>query len=231
MESQVRRRSARHVSPTLGASLLLSAPFFLLAGSILAMGPEPIPFAEIPRIASRFDQPISLDYSARTSIRDLYLMIAKNSGLSIKLSSTFPHSHLDSGHIEGRLSDVLHTVSLLAGTFHVALDDKTLFVAQDTPLNRRQYEPLAMHTFYLKNADPRDVMTMLRGLADARKITIDRRLAAITVVDTAPKVLLMTELVRRYDQKADEVPQQEQASLWINRGNELLFDGPAEPLP
>ena len=64
----------------------------------------------------------------------------------------------------------LESVMQAAGHFYKVLDEKTVIVVEDTPQNRRDYEDLVVKTFFLSNADVKDVNNMLRALIDARRI-------------------------------------------------------------
>ena len=55
-----------------------------------------------------------------------------------------------------------------AGHFYKVIDEHTILIAADTPQNRRIYEDLVIQTFFLSNAEVKDVMTMLRSLVDAQ---------------------------------------------------------------
>src|SRR5207253_6724032 len=60
-------------------------------------------------------------------------------------------------------------------TFWTPLGDKQILIAGDTSENRRQYERMAMRTFFIPGIDTptglNDVMNMLRNLLEIRFIT------------------------------------------------------------
>ena len=75
-----------------------------------------------------------------------------------------------------------------AGHFYKVLDEHSIIIAADTPQNRRNYEDLVIQTFFLSNAEVKDVMTMLRSLIGAKNVATNEQLNAIIMRDTADKV-------------------------------------------
>ena len=61
-----------------------------------------------------------------------------------------------------------------ASHFYKVLDEHTIIIAADTPQNRRAYEDLVIQTFFLSNADVKDMMTILRTLIDAQEVRRQR---------------------------------------------------------
>ena len=75
--------------------------------------------------------------------------------------------------------------------------------AEAGPPDRHQDDVL--RTFFLENAEVKDVMTMLRALVGAKHVAADEEVHAILVRDTPAKVELAAEIVRTQDQPRDEV--------------------------
>jgi general secretion pathway protein D len=82
-----------------------------------------------------------------------------------------------------------------AGHFYKVLDPKTIVVAEDNPQNRRDYEDLVIKTFFLSNADVKEVDKLLRSLIEARRLSTNEQLNAITLRDTADKVAIAEKLI------------------------------------
>ncbi len=102
----------------------------------------------------------------------------------------------------------------LAGLMWVALDERSVLVAEDTPQNRRRYEPQVVQTFYLENAGVRDMMTVLRTTMGAKSVVANDKLNALTVRDAAPRVALARRLVERHD-RAPAILAVEVRLLWL----------------
>ncbi|HEY4054776.1 MAG TPA: hypothetical protein VGL74_13585 [Terriglobales bacterium] len=101
-------------------------------------------------------------------------------------------------------------VGQVTKSFWTPLDAKQMVVAGDTPENRRQFERLAMRTFYIPGASTtpaalNDVMNMLRSLFEIRFITPNA--PAATLVVRAPQNTLdaATQFLERLDGSRPQV--------------------------
>ena len=86
-----------------------------------------------------------------------------------------------------------------AGHFYKVMDEHSIIIAADTPQNRRTYEDLVIQTFFLSNAEVKDMLTILRSLIDARKIATNEQLNAIILRDTADKVKVAERIIEAND--------------------------------
>ena len=55
-------------------------------------------------------------------------------------------------------------------TFYRVTAPRTITVIPDTPAKRREYEEAIVQTFYLSNADLKEVIDLLRIVVDVRQI-------------------------------------------------------------
>jgi type II secretory pathway component GspD/PulD (secretin) len=95
-------------------------------------------------------------------------------------------------------------------SFWTPLDAKQVLIASDTPENRRQYEPMAMRTFYIPGATTTptaltDMMNLLRNLFDIKQITPS--MSASTLVVRAPQTNLdaATQFLEKIDGSRPQV--------------------------
>ena len=85
--------------------------------------------------------------------------------------------------------------------FFKIMDENTIIIAQDSRQKRQEYQDLVIKTFYLSNAEVKDVQTLLRTLLDARKIAQSTQLNAITIRDT-PQIVEVAEMIIDANDKA-----------------------------
>ncbi len=107
----------------------------------------------------------------RGDSRDLLTTIATSYGVSAQIdeSVTSRRVFFDIDNVD------FYKAMLVAGqvtkTFWTPLDEKHALLAADTPDNHRQYERMAMRTFYIPGADTptalNDVVNVLRNILDA----------------------------------------------------------------
>src|SRR4030095_2383538 len=79
------------------------------------------------------------------------------------------------------LEMILKTNNLM----YAQIDSRTIVIASDNPQQRMRYEPYAVRTFYIKNADIADVQKAIQGaLPSTKQLTTVKQLNAIIVRDT-----------------------------------------------
>src|SRR6266496_1519547 len=145
----------------------------------------------------------------RGDSRELLNSIAKAYGISAQIEDS-----VTSRRVSFDIDDIdFYKAMLVAGqvtkTFWTPLGDKQMLVAGDTAENRRQYERMAMRTFYIPGIDTpqalNDVMNMLRNLFEIRFITPS--VGNSTLVVRAPQNLLnaATQLLESLDNTRPQV--------------------------
>ncbi|MBV8200216.1 MAG: hypothetical protein JOZ15_06300 [Acidobacteria bacterium] len=116
----------------------------------------------------------------------------------------------------------LETLMRAATHFYKVIDEHTILIAADNPQNRRTYEDLVIQTFFLSNAEVKDMTNILRNLIDARKIATNDQLNAIILRDTADKVKVAEKIIETNDKsKAEVVVDVELLQINTNRMTEL----------
>ncbi len=145
----------------------------------------------------------------RGDSRELVTTIASAFGVSAQIEDS-----VTSRRVFFDIDDVdFYKAMLVAGqltkTFWTPLADKQVLIAGDTPDNHRQYERLAMRTFYVPGATTptalTDVMNLLRNLFDIRFITPNA--ASSTLAVRAPQNLLdaATQFLEKLDTTRPQV--------------------------
>jgi general secretion pathway protein D len=158
-----------------------------------------------PRLNPRSNQPIDLEVPEPRSIFEIYHMIGDAFGINILFDPNLKDQELSIDLKQVTAQSALETLIRTAGHFYKVMDDHTIIVAQDTPQNRRIYEDLVIQTFFLSNAEVKDMMTILRSLVDAKKIAVNEQLNAIILRDTADKVKVAERIIEANDKSKAEV--------------------------
>jgi general secretion pathway protein D len=176
----------------------------------------PTKLAEIKKAASEMkvkppvlnpasNEPMSLSFPNPTNVRDIYKAIGQAFGINILFDNKMRDQKLSIELKNVTAREALESVMQAAGHFYKVLDPKTVIVVEDTPQNRRDYEDLVVKTFFLSNADVKDISNMLRALIDARRIAINEQLNSIVIRDTADKVAIAERLINANDKAKAEV--------------------------
>jgi general secretion pathway protein D len=158
-----------------------------------------------PLLNPRATEPISLEFPKPVSVFDIYRALGKAFGINILFDPKLRDQQIG---IELRDVDAQRALEILmrtAGHFYKVLDEQSIIVAEDNPQNRRNYEDLVIQTFFLSNAEVKDVMTMLRSLVGAKNVASNDQLNAIVLRDTADKVKVAERIIHTNDKARGEV--------------------------
>jgi general secretion pathway protein D len=100
------------------------------------------------------------------------------------------------------LEMILKTNTLM----YAQIDARTIVIAPDNPQTRMKYEPYAMRTFYVKNAEIADIQKAVQGaLPSTKNMTTVKQLNALIVRDTPANLELVENLINSLDKSKAEV--------------------------
>ena len=161
--------------------------------------------AQPPVLDPRSPEPIDLEFPEPVSVKQIYQALGKAFGINILFDPSLRDQALPIQLRDVDAQNALEILMRTAGHFYKVLDPTSIIVVPDTPQNRRKYEDLIIQTFFLSNAEVKDVMTMLRSLVDSRKIAGNEQLNAIILRDTADRVKIAERIIRANDKAKAEV--------------------------
>jgi general secretion pathway protein D len=150
-------------------------------------------------------EPITLNFPRPKAVKEIYNAIGKAYGFNVLFDPKLKDDRLAIELRDLSAEQALEMVMQGAGHFYKVLDENSIIVAEDTPQNRREYEDLVIKTFFLSNADVKEIDKLLRSLIEARRLSTNEQLNAITLRDTADKVAIAEKLIRINDKAKAEV--------------------------
>ena len=166
------------------------------------------PLASLPpEIKPLTRQPINLKMSNDAKI--VFDTIGKFAGLTMVYDPDFPARRINVELNNVTLEQALEIVSLESKAFIKPVTENTLFVIQDQPQKRRDYEEEVVKTFYLSNVtqpqDLTEIQTGLRQLLDLKRIQQVNSQNALIIRDTPDKLMLAEKLINDIDKAKPEV--------------------------
>ncbi len=145
----------------------------------------------------------------RGDSKELLSTVARSYGLSAQLEDSVISRHVSFDIDEVDFFKAMQAADAVTKTFWSPLSDRQILIAADTPENRRQFERMAMRTFYIPGIDTpaalTEIVNLLRNLFDIRSITPNG--ASGTIVVRAPQATLdaATQLLESLDATRPEV--------------------------
>jgi general secretion pathway protein D len=161
--------------------------------------------AQPPLLSPRSPDPINVNFPQPTSILTIYRALAKGFGFNVFFDPNMRDQQLAIELNEVTAEKALEVICRAGQHFYKVVDEHTILIAPDNAQNRRLYEDQVIQTFFLSNADPKIIMNLLRSLVDARKLSPNEQLNALTIRETADKVKVAESLIRANDKAQAEV--------------------------
>lgn len=158
-----------------------------------------------PVLDPKSKEPITLNFPQPKPVKEIYQAMAKAYGFNVLFDPKLKDDRLSIELSDVTAERALELVMQHAGHFYKVLDPHTIIIAEDNPQNRRDYEDLVIKTFFLSNADVKEVDKLLRSLIEARRLSTNEQLNAITLRDTADKVAIAEKLIDTTDKAKAEV--------------------------
>jgi general secretion pathway protein D len=161
--------------------------------------------AQPPVLNPRSNEPISLSFPKPVSVTSIYRALGRAYGIDVLFDPKMREQEISIELEDATAKEALEILMRAAGHFYKVLNEQTIIVVEDSPQNRRAYEDLVIQTFFLSNAEVKDVMTMLRSLVGAKSVAANDQLNAIALRDTADKVKVAESIIRTNDKSRGEV--------------------------
>ncbi len=161
--------------------------------------------AQPPVLNPRSKEPISLDFPKPVSLFDIYKALGKAFGINILFDPNLRDQNLAIELKDVTAVDALEILMRASGQFYKVVDEHSIIIAADNPQNRRNYEDQVIQTFFLSNAEVKDVVNLLRSLIGSKNVSPIEALNAFTIRDTADKVKVAQRIVEGVDKSKAEV--------------------------
>jgi general secretion pathway protein D len=142
--------------------------------------------------------------------RQVYLLIALSAKLSVTFDQTFQDRQAPVSLLANTMTirQALDVVASATNTFYQVIGPNAIIVVPNTPAKINEYRQEVVQTFYVQNADPKDLKDLtdfLRIVADARFESMVAGSNAISVRDTPERVALIGRLIAAVDKARPEV--------------------------
>ena len=150
---------------------------------------------------------LDLNFSRKTSLKEIFQQLSKASGVNIILhSSASAQEQSVSVDLRGLpFQKVLDTLMLQSDLFYKVLDPNTIMVFRKTPQNLNEFENRLIQTFFLSNAEVDSVRQIFNAIMPQMRVFMDKRLNALTVQARASDLPIAQRIVSQLDKAKAEV--------------------------
>ncbi|MGB2715358.1 MAG: secretin N-terminal domain-containing protein [Vicinamibacterales bacterium] len=142
---------------------------------------------------------------SQASSRAVFTALARIAGISVIFDTAFRETPISIDLRNVTLADALTSLTASTRTFYRVTAPKTITIIPDTPAKRREYEEAVVATFFLSNADPKEVIDLLRIVVDVRQISPITSGNSISLKDTPERIDAAGRLITAIDKARPEV--------------------------
>ena len=164
---------------------------------------------DLPVLAPISTRPLETLTFREQESKVVFETIGKLAGINVLFDSDYDDEKITFDLKNVTLYEALDYTSLLAKAFWKPLTRNAIFVTNDSPNKRREFDDEIVKTFYLTNVgtpqELQEVVQAIRGLTDLRRLFPVNSLNALVVRGSADKIALAEKVITDIDKARPEV--------------------------
>ena len=159
----------------------------------------------VPVLSPRSTAPIRLHFPD-TSLQKVLETLGKLAGVNVLFDFDYRDKRVDVDLSGLSFQEALDRLTFTNRLFYKVLDQNTIIIVPESPAKRRTYDEVLLQTFYLQNAEVKDVETILKQmLGTSAKVASNPTLGSITIIGTVDQLALAERVVGANDKARGEV--------------------------
>ncbi len=148
---------------------------------------------------------IDLNFSRKTSLREIFATLSKASGVNIIAHTSYQDQSVSIDLRGLSFQRVLDTLMLQNDLFYKVIDKNTIMVFKATAQNREAFENQIIKTYYLSFADPNELRSTLTTINPQLRVFTDKRVNALIVKAKPLELAIVDQVIRTLDKGKAEV--------------------------
>jgi general secretion pathway protein D len=172
----------------------------------------------VPVLSPRSTAPIRLHFPD-TSLQKVLETLGKLAGVNVLFDFDYRDKRVDVDLSGLTFQEALDRLTFTNRLFYKVLDQNTIIIVPESPAKRRTYDEVLLRTFYLQNAETKDLETVLKQmLGTSAKVASNATLGSITIIGTVDQLALAERVIDANDKARGEVIVQVEI-LEVNRNS------------
>jgi general secretion pathway protein D len=158
-----------------------------------------------PSLKSSLQKPVSLEFRD-ASVRAVFELLSRTAGINFVFDRDVKPDLKTTLFVkDSTVEDVIRLALVTNQLEQKILNENSILIYPNTPAKLKEYQELMVKSFYLTNADAKQVMNTLKTLLKVKDVSIDEKLNYLVVRDTPEVVALAEKLVANEDKPEPEV--------------------------
>lgn len=158
-----------------------------------------------PKLKAAYQVPVTLSFNGATLLQ-VFEALKHASGLNYMIERDVkPDLRVTLSVTNKPVEDIVRLILATNQLERRVLDDDTLLIYPNTPAKATEYREMVVRSFYLNNADATEVANVLRTVAKAKDVVVDKKLNMLMVRDSAEVIRLAEKVIAAQDLAEAEV--------------------------
>ena len=158
-----------------------------------------------PAIRTKFKKPVTLDFREAT-LKAVFDILSRSADINFILDRDVrPDLRTTVTVRNSTLEEVVEMLLTTSRLEKKVLNDNTVLIYPATQEKKREYQDLVLKSFYLANADAKQVAAMLKTMVKTRDVFVEDKLNLVIMRDTPEAVRVAEQLVALQDMAEPEV--------------------------
>ena len=163
--------------------------------------------AETQQARDREDQrkqPISLRFR-NAGLKEVLEGIGKAGGINLIFDRDVRNDPVTIAIEDTPFDDALNLILNSNNLFSRVVSPGVMIVSPNTKQKQEQYQDLMIRTFYLSNAKAKDMLVLLKGMLDSKRMHANEQLNTIVIRDQPEKLEMAEKIIMANDRQDSEV--------------------------
>jgi general secretion pathway protein D len=158
-----------------------------------------------PQLSAAMRKPVTIEFRD-ASVRQIFELLSRNTGLNFVFDREVRADLRTTVFVRNTpLEDVMRYVLVTNQLDRKVLNENTVLIYPNTQAKQRDYQELVVKSFYLANADAKQVATTIKTLVKTKDLIVDDKLNLVVMRDTPDAVRMAERLVGNQDLAEAEV--------------------------
>jgi len=158
-----------------------------------------------PALRVKFTKPVTLQFRD-ANLKMVFEALSRTSGINVLLDRDVKPDTKTSIFVKDvSVEDTIDLILMQNQLEKKVISDNTVFIYPSTPAKLKDYQDLKIRSFHLTNADPKQILTMIKTLLKTKDIFIHEKTNSIVMRDTPAAIRLAEKMVADQDIAEPEV--------------------------
>lgn len=158
-----------------------------------------------PSLMRKFKKPVSLQFRD-ANVKMVFEALSRTTGINILLDKDVRPDIKTSIFVKDvSIEDAINLILMQSELEKKILSDNTVYIYPNTPAKSKEFQDLKVRSFHLVNADPKQMMTMLKTLLKTKDIYVHEKTNSIVMRDTPDAINLAAKMIADQDIADPEV--------------------------